>query len=89
MRFGLVVELTLRTYPLATLGSDDGSIWEMTLMWGEEQLEDLVEALNGLGWTKGEATAYFGFAHEKEGDRVAFPTGRLVLIRFGEYADRI
>lgn len=88
MRFGLVVELTFRTYPLATLGSDDGSIWEMTLMWGEEQLEDLVEALNGLGWTKGEAMAYFGFMHVKKSDKVA-PPATFVLIHFEEYAEWI
>ncbi|KAH8151416.1 uncharacterized protein LAJ45_04621 [Morchella importuna] len=84
MRFGFVVELTFRTYPLSTLGSDDGSIWEMTLMWGEEQLEDLVEALNGLGWTKGEAMGYFGFVHvkEKESDKIS-PVCLAILHYFG------
>ncbi|KAI5845862.1 hypothetical protein DFP73DRAFT_512396 [Morchella snyderi] len=71
MRFGLVVDLTLRTYPLATLGSDDGSIWEMTLMWGEEQLEALVGALNGMSWTNGKAAAYVGFVHVKESDKIS------------------
>lgn len=82
VRFGLVLELTLRTYPLTTLGSGDGSIWEKTLMWGGEQLEDLVGRLNELDLQKAEAAVYFGFVSIQESSKVT-PLCMTVLHYFG------
>lgn len=58
-RFGLVTQVTLKTYDVTSLGSSDGSIWNGTLVWEEHQLEQLTEVIDTLKWDR--HTAYFGF----------------------------